>query len=344
LSSNIFSWFSLVRPSISTVFGVYLPVFLIGICVSLFNNEFENKLKSSRLSYDAIAAILFIIIILSTVDLFPIIGEFYIFYSILWGIILLVTSNASAMRSFFEFPPLVYLGKISFSVYLFHFLIYIWVANNITKNFYEYSVIVLFASIVIGSLIYYFIETKLSKITSGADRKRNLKKDIILPFIILISPLVIISSMPQTIAHDAGTQYFEEIQGNITVGQTFLAPYSNLEAIEIGFGTYKRVNTKEVIFHLRSAPSSSTDIYTINLSADKIRNYDFHRFSFDPIKDSKGRSFYFFIESPNSTPGNAITICYNKEDAYKEGQAYENGLPLTGDLAFRTLFSRGFSI
>jgi fucose 4-O-acetylase-like acetyltransferase len=36
-----------------------------------------------------------------------------------------------------------------------------------------------------------------------------------------------------------------------------------------------------------------------------------------------------------------IEFYYNKEDAYKEGQAYENGLPLAGDLAFRAHFGRG---
>jgi len=140
------------------------------------------------------------------------------------------------------------------------------------------------------------------------------------------------------VSQGAATQPIGEILGNKTIGQTFLAPYSNLSDVEIQLATYIRVNTHEVIFHLRSVPSSSTDLYTIKLPADKIADNSFHRFSFDPITDSKGRLFYFFIESPNSTSGNAITIWYNKEDAYKDGQAYENGLPLAGDLAFRAHF------
>lgn len=187
----------------------------------------------------------------------------------------------------------------------------------------------------IGTLIYYIIEKSLYNINIY-------RKDFILPFIVLISPLAIIGLMPlyfdSSIAQEANTQIVGEITGNVTVGQTFLAPYSNLHAIEILLATYNRVNTGGVVFHLRSTPLSTVDLYSINMPVDKIKNNKFCLFSFDPIKDSKGRSFYFFIDSPNSTPGNAITIWYNKKDAYSDGQAYENGLPLSGDLAFRAHF------
>jgi hypothetical protein len=129
-----------------------------------------------------------------------------------------------------------------------------------------------------------------------------------------------------------------EIHGSTTGGQTFTSKQSNLSAIEINMATYARRNTHEVIFHLRSSPNSTVDIVTIRVNAAKIADNKFHRFSFSPISDSENKPYYFFIESPNSAPGNAITIWYCTEDVYNAGSAYKNHEPMEGDLSFRTYY------
>jgi hypothetical protein len=149
-----------------------------------------------------------------------------------------------------------------------------------------------------------------------------------------------------------------EIYGSTTVGQTFISEHPNLSAIEIKIATYMRINTHDVIFHLRSASNSTIDIATSTVNATKIadnkyRRFRFpiatstvnatkiadnkyRRFRFPPLIDSENKSYYFFIESPNSAPGNAITIWYNtEEDVYKAGSGYRNHEPMEGDLAFR---------
>jgi hypothetical protein len=129
-----------------------------------------------------------------------------------------------------------------------------------------------------------------------------------------------------------------EIHGSTTVGQAFTSKQSNLSAIEINMATYARRNICEVIFHLRSSPNSTVDIVTIRVNAAKIADNKFHLFSFTPITDSENKPYYFFIESPSSAPGNAITIWYCPEDVYKDGSAHKNHEPMEGDLSFRTYY------
>ncbi len=50
-------------------------------------------------------------------------------------------------------------------------------------------------------------------------------------------------------------------------------------------------------------------------------------------------TYFFFIESPEATTGNAITVYANPQDQYPDGAAYRNGAVVHGDLAF-TAYSR----
>lgn len=135
-----------------------------------------------------------------------------------------------------------------------------------------------------------------------------------------------------------------EIYGSTTVGQTFASRQSNLSVIEIIMATYMRINTHDVIFHLRASPSSPIDIATIKVNAAKIADNQYHRFSFPPIPDSKDKTYYFFIESPDSAPGNAITIWYSTKDVYKDGSAFVNHKAVEGDLAFKTYYTSDYKI
>jgi hypothetical protein len=46
-----------------------------------------------------------------------------------------------------------------------------------------------------------------------------------------------------------------------------------------------------------------------------------------------------YIESPEGTLGDAITVYTNAQDQYPDGRAYRNGQAVSGDLAF-TAYSR----
>jgi len=129
-----------------------------------------------------------------------------------------------------------------------------------------------------------------------------------------------------------------EIYGSHTVGQTFVSHQARLSGVDVLLATYARENTQLLMFHLKSSPSNADDIVTITVDAMAIKDNTYHQFSFSPLPDSRDKSYYFLLESPQSVPGNAITIWHSPYDAYAEGELYINGQKQEGDLAFRTYY------
>ncbi len=129
-----------------------------------------------------------------------------------------------------------------------------------------------------------------------------------------------------------------EIWGPHTVGQTFVSRQARLSGVDVLLATYARENTQPLIFHLKSSPSSAEDLATVVADPEEIENCVFYRFAFPPLPDSKGRSYFFLLESPTSRPGDAFTAMHCPVDAYPEGRLYIDGQPREGDLAFRTFY------
>ena len=127
-----------------------------------------------------------------------------------------------------------------------------------------------------------------------------------------------------------------ELLTPVSIGQTFVAEYDGLCRVELYLSTYGRHNTGPVVFHLRY-PISSTDLLTITIDASEVSGNAYQVFEFSPLRDSRGQSFYFFLEAPQATPGNAIAIWGTTEDIYPNGEAIIQGIaqPKIRDLTFR---------
>lgn len=135
-----------------------------------------------------------------------------------------------------------------------------------------------------------------------------------------------------------------EIYGNIKIGQTFEAEYNNLTALEVLLATYNRENRGDFIFHLKNDVSSEGDLFHYRGDIGKVKDNSYFRFKFPKINNSKGEKFYFYLEAPQSGPGNAITIWSNTQDLYREyreGERIVNGVPSEGDLVFKTVYDMG---
>lgn len=129
-----------------------------------------------------------------------------------------------------------------------------------------------------------------------------------------------------------------EIYGDMKVGQTFVSYTPELEGIKLLMANYHgRQNTEDVIFHLRENPGSKEDLRTSVVNASEILDNEYHKFQFDPLTDSQGKRYYFFIESPTSSPGNAITVRYTPENTYAVGKRFSNHRPASGDLVFKSI-------
>ena len=128
-----------------------------------------------------------------------------------------------------------------------------------------------------------------------------------------------------------------ELLSSVTAGQTFVAEYAGLSFIEVRLATYARSNTGPLVFHLRAHPDNQEDLATLTFDAANVVDNAYYTFEFPPIRDSAGRSFYFCLEAPEATPGNAITVWGSTEDVYPDGEAVLQGLAGNGvrDLTFR---------
>ena len=114
-----------------------------------------------------------------------------------------------------------------------------------------------------------------------------------------------------------------ELAQDILVGQTFVANQDDLSAVSVMFATYSnRKNTQDINFHLRSSTDSPVDIRSGIVSAKDLRDNQFYQFSFDPIPDSRGKSYFFFVVSPASVSGDAVAVDLDIYDPYHFGSAY----------------------
>lgn len=158
-------------------------------------------------------------------------------------------------------------------------------------------------------------------------------------FLIIIS----ISNSNLGVSQTSADTIVGPIAGNNTAGQTFYSLYPNLKSIDVLMGRYglTPTNMNTVTLHLRESPESPNDIVSVTKNAREI-NYlpnSYYKFEFPKMSDSANKSYYFFIDSPDSIPENAIHIWSSKADLYYHGSEYLNSKPDSGDLTFKVYYA-----
>ena len=146
-----------------------------------------------------------------------------------------------------------------------------------------------------------------------------------------------------TAQQEKATGLWDELISGMSFGQSFISVHDNLYRIDLSTATYSRVNSAPVIFSLKNDPQDIATILSIELTGSEIQNDRPTSIIFPPIPDSAGKSFYFSIESPDATPGNAITVYANEKNQYADGSAYQNNHMVSGDLVFTAYSRKTFS-
>jgi hypothetical protein len=146
---------------------------------------------------------------------------------------------------------------------------------------------------------------------------------------------VIAASWPQlaTARQTGNSVPVGELVAGRRFGQTFRAPFSGLYRVDVVLATYARQNHGRVLFHLTTGPEEP-DLATVEIEVAEVQDNASHRFVFEPVANSSGQEFYFYLEAPEAAPGNAITIWETDFDSYPSGQAYVDDQPTEGDLRF----------
>ena len=140
------------------------------------------------------------------------------------------------------------------------------------------------------------------------------------------------------VSQDSFDKPVGEIVQGVTVGQTFRSHQDNLNGISIMLGTYARKNNQDIIFHLKESLADKQDIFRTTFNAATLKDNAFLDIKFPALKDSKGKEYYFEIESPKAKPGDAITIWSSDKPVYSDGELLLNGEKNPGALAFKTYY------
>lgn len=141
-----------------------------------------------------------------------------------------------------------------------------------------------------------------------------------------------------------------EFHGPLKVGQSFVASRPGLYRVDLLLARKGRTNRSPVIFHLREGAEATADLATVTIYATPLedvttmvrRPYIYQSFSFSPISDSAGKTFYFWVESPQSPADDPLLVRYQAGDVYPEGAMFTDGSSIDGDLAFKVYHTREF--
>jgi hypothetical protein len=139
------------------------------------------------------------------------------------------------------------------------------------------------------------------------------------------------SDVSQTIDHYLGPP----LAATGILGQTFQMDCDGLNRVEVTLGTFNEQHNQPVVFHLATDLSADVILFSEAFDASSVKDYQKKSFSFKPIPDSAGRTYFFFIASPASTPQNAITArgyTNTPVDRYPAGSAWGGQLGLLQQL------------
>lgn len=167
---------------------------------------------------------------------------------------------------------------------------------------------------------------------------------LLLPFVVAAGGLLLVllalsaKAVPLSLGQRESNTPAGEIMGSFTAGQTFVSPYPGLHRIDVVLATYGRSITGKATFNLATAPSGGTRLVSIEFDASQVVNNHVRSFEFSPIGDSSGKTYFFYLEAPDSLPGNAITAWTDSTNPYPEGMAYLEGRPVENDLTFVAYF------
>jgi hypothetical protein len=125
------------------------------------------------------------------------------------------------------------------------------------------------------------------------------------------------------------------------LGQTFQMDCNGLNHLQVTLGVRREQHDQPVIFYLARDLSSHEILFSETFDGATVQDYQKKKFFFEPISDSAGQTFFFFLASPTSTPQNNLTARGYTDtpvDRYPAGQAWagQRGAPqpLQADFAF----------
>jgi len=124
------------------------------------------------------------------------------------------------------------------------------------------------------------------------------------------------------------------------IGQTFIANKDNLNIIILDLKNAALKNQQPIYFHLEEAKTARS-LKEIEISGLNVGDPSSVRFQFDPILDSAGKKYHFYLDSPTSTKEDAIEVYYSSQNLYSEGEIVIDDQEFVGELRFTSYYYPG---
>lgn len=144
------------------------------------------------------------------------------------------------------------------------------------------------------------------------------------------------------IVQTRGDQLYR-IWGDKKVGQTFVANKDNLNIIILDLKNPALGNQQSIYFRLIEIETGRT-LREIEISGLNVGDPSSVRFQFEPIRDSAGKNYCFYLNSPLSTVKDAIEVYYSPKDIYAGGEMIVSDQEITGELRFTSYYYPGSKI
>lgn len=129
------------------------------------------------------------------------------------------------------------------------------------------------------------------------------------------------------------------VTANSHVGQVFTAPFTGLYRIEVYAATIPTANLSQVSLHLRSGLGAESELHVAKLESAGLQEGDPVSIEFEPQRDSKGREYYFYVESASPAENDGITLRYGPQSILDGATATLDEQPIAGNLEFLTFYS-----
>ncbi len=175
---------------------------------------------------------------------------------------------------------------------------------------------------------------------------------VILTFILMLAGVIAIGVISfkrlacegQPINNNVAPTQDQQIWGDRSISQSFVAPRNDLNQVQVLLQTYQRQNTQVVtlsLFETNDDPQNlqpGTEIFHTSFNAATITDQAWHTFTFEPIANSAGKTYLLRFNSPGSIDGNAITVGGIERNLYTSGSAFLGPVPVGADITFRACF------
>ena len=120
------------------------------------------------------------------------------------------------------------------------------------------------------------------------------------------------------------------------IGQTFVAHHGGLSGVAFWLVPQEEVSGR-LVFHLRSDPQSEEDIRTASVPVSAIDGPAFHRFVFEPIRDSHSDYYYAFVDFVDGR--GSFEVGSAPGDTYLNGASYIEHEPQDAQLSFQLTYT-----